>query len=280
MTLTRGNTISQRSVAVTSIRKSLYIFTEEYVSGYRIASSLILAATRVLIFLYFMRVDLSCFTSPDIYFIDIVTEARCSIEDVTDSVVLSSLSIAYCRHGCLNIAHAYVGSVLSKDLLYDLVDDSFHVGAVNVIAGSVCCGSSCCFRRSTHNYERSIVAACAELCTEVVLHSFVNLSHGKILIFEYMLLDSIHSITGINVTKCLRTCEVVDSSTFHNGLAALDTVINQSAHEGQRSTLSVSDINSVVGLNKLLNEVLDLSGVCFNNVVHGLPFGHRLANRA
>ena len=97
MALTWGDTISKRSVGVTSIRKSLYIFTEEYVSGYRRTSSLLLAATRALIFLSCMTADLFCFTCPDIYFVDIITEARCCVEDVTDSVVLSSLSVVTCR---------------------------------------------------------------------------------------------------------------------------------------------------------------------------------------
>ena len=89
-----------------------------------------------------------------------------------------------------------------------------------------------------------------------------------------MFLNCADGVTGVSNTKCLRTCEVIDSAAFLNTLTSSDTVINQSGKERKRSSLSMSKVYTVVSLCQVVYEVFHLLLVSCKDIIYAVEGSH------
>ena len=237
-----GNAICNRCMCVTSIRCCSCLSAERYVCGYRIKACLIMSSTRVLVFFQRAGICIGNVSCKVVHIVDRISVFRNFIDHMMD--LCKSLNLFFGRfqsHNCLKDCFCGIGINCHACILHSFQDHFCHI-------------------RNGLLVKSLIIVPCQSL--------FI-LFHGNFLIFIDKFTDRIQRICHVRDTESLRTCEVIDCSTFLYGKSSADTVIYHAGFIWKRNSLCMSHIDGIVCIDHKGNTVFHLFLICIKEFFEG-----------
>ena len=198
------NAVCNRCVCISSIRRRSCLSAQRYICRYRIQTCLELSASWIVILLKRFGICIGNFSCKIINFRNIISKFRNFIDHIVD--FFESLCLLFTRF------HPH-----------ESFQKSFCSGSIHI---------SACFLHCLHDHLCHITGGLRIQSFIIVpCKSFLKFFHRYFLILIDQFADCKKSICHIGDSKSLRTCKVVNSSTFLDRLAFFQTVIYHTGKE-------------------------------------------------